>query len=204
MNHLEKFSLLLKIVQSLEYIRSEKQASPCGETHLQKAVFLMQELTDQPLGFKFVIYKHGPYSFDLNDELGWMFSYNLLDATPVEIAPDQYQGFKLFLTDAGKNLLHDSKETLSHFQSQIDFAANLIGHKNVLALEKLTTALFLKTKRKKNTSEETAQYLNRLKPHISVADALKALQEADHLIRESNQKFQQKNPQNSENQLLVT
>ena len=40
-----------------------------GGTHIQKAAYLLQELLGVPSGFKFVLYKHGPFSFELRDSL---------------------------------------------------------------------------------------------------------------------------------------
>ena len=40
-----------------------------GETHIQKTLFFLQELLQVPTGYDFVLYKHGPYDFDLHDDL---------------------------------------------------------------------------------------------------------------------------------------
>src|SRR5436309_2595943 len=54
----------------LDFVRHlENAGSWCGETHIQKSTYFLQELMEVPLGFNFIFYKHGPFSFDLNDQL---------------------------------------------------------------------------------------------------------------------------------------
>src|SRR5712692_9118533 len=62
--------------------RLGKYGSWCGETHLQKATYFLQELGKVPLGYSFVLYKHGPFSFDLRDELTAMRADGLLELRP--------------------------------------------------------------------------------------------------------------------------
>ena len=67
MERLQRASVLLTLNEELR-----KAGSWAGETHMQKAVFFLQELMNIPLDFDFVLYKHGPFSFDLRDELTFM------------------------------------------------------------------------------------------------------------------------------------
>ena len=55
------------LIELIEKLRQE--GSWCGETHVQKAVYFLQNLMGVPLQFDFILYKHGPFSFDLRDEL---------------------------------------------------------------------------------------------------------------------------------------
>ena len=64
MNRLQRAAVLLTLLEQLQ-----ARGSWCGETHVQKSVYFLQDLLQVPLGFEFVLYKHGPYSFDLNDEI---------------------------------------------------------------------------------------------------------------------------------------
>src|ERR1039458_2350370 len=59
--------------------RLRSRGSWCGETHLQKALYILQDLSKSNFGYKFVIYKHGPYSFDINSELTAMRAANILE-----------------------------------------------------------------------------------------------------------------------------
>ena len=60
MDRLRRAALLTRLIQRLR-----DRGSWCGETHLQKASLLLQDLTGVPLGFDYILYKHGPFSFDL-------------------------------------------------------------------------------------------------------------------------------------------
>ena len=54
----------------------------CGETHVQKTAFFVQELMGVPMEFRFILYKHGPFSFDLRDELTALRANGLLGLEP--------------------------------------------------------------------------------------------------------------------------
>src|SRR5690606_24019548 len=49
--------------------RLKEVGSWCGETHVQKSMFLLSTVLDSDLGYEFIIYKHGPFSFDFRDDL---------------------------------------------------------------------------------------------------------------------------------------
>ena len=48
----------------------------CGETHVQKTIYLLQTARQVPMGYSFVLYKPAPYSFDLE------FGYSEAPGTP--------------------------------------------------------------------------------------------------------------------------
>src|SRR5437879_4168147 len=54
-----------------------------GETHLQKATYFAQEMTRVPMDFDFILYKYGPFSPDLRDELSSMRADGFLVMRPV-------------------------------------------------------------------------------------------------------------------------
>ncbi len=54
----------------------------CGETHVQKCVYFLQQLLKVPMEFNCIMYKHGPYSFDLNDELAFFKGSEFLELHP--------------------------------------------------------------------------------------------------------------------------
>ena len=54
----------------LDFVRRLRDAgSWCGETHIQKSTYFLQEFMGVPLRFNYIFYKHGPFSFDLKDQL---------------------------------------------------------------------------------------------------------------------------------------
>ena len=52
------------------------------ETHIQKAMYFLQELLGVPTGFEFILYKHGPFSFDLRATLTFMEAEDLIAWQP--------------------------------------------------------------------------------------------------------------------------
>jgi hypothetical protein len=60
MNRLSQDAVLVGLARRLY-----EQGSWTGETHIQKAAYLLHELLAVPFDFAFILYKHGPFSFDL-------------------------------------------------------------------------------------------------------------------------------------------
>src|SRR6266508_496167 len=77
MKRLQRAALLTELVEQMR-----AHDSWCGETHLQKATYFLQELLDVEMDYDFVLYKHGPFSFDLRDELGDFVSDKLIRYQP--------------------------------------------------------------------------------------------------------------------------
>ena len=76
MTELKRATVLLTLLERLK-----AHGSWCGETHLQKAIFIIQDIAKSNLGYKFVMYKHGPYSFDLKNELAAMKASDVIEFT---------------------------------------------------------------------------------------------------------------------------
>ena len=63
----KKASLVLAVIRSLK-----QHGSWTGKTHVQKSLFLIKTATQIDVPFTFVLFKHGPYSFELETELEQM------------------------------------------------------------------------------------------------------------------------------------
>ena len=158
-------ALVLSLADSLK-----SAGSWCGETHLQKAVYILQELTGVPLGFDFILYKHAPFSFDLRDALTAMRAdYQLrIRANPIPYGPT------LVTTETGKKLQERFSSHVEEHRIEIDFVAAQLGPKTVTDLEQLGTALFVKREDESRSVEQIAQRVNQLKPHIPLGTAREA------------------------------
>src|SRR5258708_22508076 len=77
MSDMQKAVILLSLIEQLH-----RKGSWCGETHVQKATYFLQELLGVHLGFEFILYKHGPFSFDLSDEITALRADLLLSVQP--------------------------------------------------------------------------------------------------------------------------
>lgn len=154
-----------------------KRNSWCGETHIQKATFLLQDLLGVEAGFEFILYRHGPFSFDLRDELASMQADNLVE---LALRREGY-GPTYVPTSFSEIYLQRFPKTIAKYRPQVEFVADQVGDKGVADLEKIATALFI-TKREGITGvERRALRLVELKPHISLLEARLATEQIDRL-----------------------
>ena len=150
----------------------------CGETHLQKSIYLLQELTRVPLGFDFILYKHGPFSFDLRDELTAMRADYQLELL---IHPIPY-GPSLVTTKFGKRLQERLSSVVKLHRNEIEFVAEHLGSKSVTDLEQLGTAYYVKKEDYSRSLGQVARRVNELKPHIPMDIAREAAVGIDEII----------------------
>jgi len=179
MNRTRRGVLLAELID-----RMKSNGSWCGETHLQKAIYIAQALAGLKTGYKFILYKHGPFSFDLRDELTALRADEVLFLQPRGSYGPTYE-----TTERACNWKERYPRTLAEYSRGIEFAATAIGDKGVTELERLATALYVRLKQSEQqggmTVEEAAARITALKPHISVQDADCAVREADRLRAEA-------------------
>jgi hypothetical protein len=172
-NRMAKAALLTRLLIALR-----NHGSWCGETHVQKSIYLLQELCAVPLDFRFVLYKHGPFSFDLRDELTSLQADDLLALQPQAIP----YGPRLAPTVGAQALANRFPKTLASYGAAVDFIAERLGSCGVNALERLATAVYVRRQHPEASSTECAKILVGLKPHILLENALTAVDEADQLF----------------------
>ncbi len=177
MNRLKQDALLSELVDQLN-----KRGSWCGETHIQKATYFLQEMRKVPLGFDFMLYKHGPFSFDLRDELTAMRADGFLD-----LHAQWPYGPCLVPTRASIELRGDFPRTLRKYGTHIQFVCEALGDKNVAELEKLATALYVYFQNDSDSQRIRAKILHDLKSHIPFSDSLEAVKQVDVLVERSRQ-----------------
>ena len=169
----QRFAMLLLLDREMF-----RQGSWCGETHLQKGTFLLQELLNAGSEYEFILYKHGPFSFELRDDLSGMQADGLLDL----VARHPGYGPSYLLTADAEQFLDRFPKTVERFTRPVEFVAEQLGSKGVADLERLATALFIRIRNGTTDAEDRAAELVRLKPHIPEVDALAATKDADQLI----------------------
>lgn len=152
--------------------RLREVGSWSGETHLQKAVFLLEEGRDVPLGLGFVLYKYGPFSVDVREELDELQARGF-----VRLEPQEYPyGARVAVAERGEQLLAQYSAFLDEFGKETDEVVEYLGSRGVSALERLTTAVYLVKEDPEGDDEALAEELRRVKPHVSgpaAADAIK-------------------------------
>lgn len=175
MNRLESASILLSLTESLK-----EQGSWAGETHVQKATYVLTKVLKVPLDFEFILYKHGPFSFDLRNELNALRAEGFM---AWEIRGFRY-GPSLRAGELGDALKTQFSTAPQAYRRQIDFVAGKIGGKDVKALERFATAIFV-TLEEENLGAERANRIHELKPHVTLPEADEAVMEADGFLAEA-------------------
>ena len=173
--NLKKNSLILSFIDKMR-----ERGSWSGETHIQKAMYFLQHLANVPMGFQFILYKHGPFSFDFRDELTVMQGDGLLE---YEARPFPY-GPSLRPTVLGEIIKSYYPDTVNRYSAQIEFIASRLGDKSVVELERMGTALYVTLPNSTQDQQSRAQTITRLKPHIAFDDALFAVQKVDEIRRD--------------------
>ena len=176
MEKLKQEALVLALVESLR-----SRGSWCGETHVQKCTHFLQEGLNVPLGFEFVLYKHGPFSFDLRQLLAEMRANLLIDVQP---QPHPY-GPSLLPGASASALAGRFRQTRSEYQGQVDFVAEKLARMGVGELERLSTALLVHCQNPALAPEVRARRITELKPHIPEHLARGAVDHVDRLLKES-------------------
>src|SRR5947209_20132760 len=111
MNRRQRQAVLLSLIEQLR-----AHGSWCGETHIQKSAYFLQELAGVPLDLNMIFYKHGPYSFDLSDEITALRGDLLLS-----VQTREPYGPSLWLTDNSQRLLDRFQATLRKYGPAIRF-----------------------------------------------------------------------------------
>jgi hypothetical protein len=124
-----------------------------------------------PLGFRFVLYKHGPFAFDLQDEITALRADNLLG---VQSRPPY--GPSIVAGENSAAVVERFPRTQGRYLRQIEFVAERLGKMKVAELEKVATALLISRRGPADgTPEQKAERISQLKPHISTEEAKAAL-----------------------------
>jgi hypothetical protein len=133
------------------------------------------------MGFDFILYKHGPFSFDLRDELTSLRADEL-----IKLEPQWPYGPRIMTTDRSKYIQGLYSKTLEKYNDSISFIAEKLGAKGVADLERLATALYVTQRAGTDASiDKRAAKLTALKPHITRDDAVAAAMEVDCIIEEA-------------------
>jgi len=168
MKRLQREALILSLIENLL-----KKGSWCGETHIQKSTYFLQELLRVLLGFEFILYKYGPFSFDLSDELLSMQGNDI-----VRLMLRRPYGPSVQPGPMGERIKSLYPKTLKKYEKEVVFVANELGGYGVGDLESIATALYVIRHRsgQKDDLHGKASYIREIKPHISSEQAISALQ----------------------------
>ncbi len=161
--------------------RLRERGSWCGETHLQKALFILQDISRSNFGYKFVIYKHGPYSFELSSELTGMRAAGIIELQ----FPREGYGPSIQVTPFGNRIYEVNKQNVEQYFATNRFLSEWFAANDVRYLEKIATAYYITKKNPRVSVGERARKLNLLKPHVDVPAAENAVRVVDEKRKEA-------------------
>ncbi|BAS27991.1 hypothetical protein [Limnochorda pilosa] len=167
----ERRSFVVALIQELN-----DGGSWSGSTHVQKCSFFIQHLCGLPMGYSFVIYHYGPYSFDLEEELAIMRWQGL-----VKVEPDP-GGYGVHY-QVGAAFPGGGPEISDEHRQVIHRAVGHLGQRHVRDLELLATTYYLQKglDGKERDEPSTVEAVLALKPHFNEAEVGVALRELAEL-----------------------
>ena len=166
MERLERAAVLLSLIERLR-----DGHSWCGETHVQKSTYFLQDLWGVPLELDFILYKHGPFSFDLSDEISWMRANDVLKLQPQQ----RPYGPKLVPAENAEVLNKTYPEPIQKYAKEVRASADKFADMGVAALERYATAHYVSRNHEQVGDGDLATKIVELKPHISYAQAQEAV-----------------------------
>jgi hypothetical protein len=169
MANLDQYSLVLELAISLK-----EHGSWAGETHVQKAGYFLATLLNVPLGVDYILYKHGPFSFELREVLTDMEAKGFINWIPMPP-----YGPSIAMGELGGALRAGFSALVDRYRGQIDFVAQQLGSRNVANLERVATALYV-TKEGYSGSSRVGR-ITELKSHVDVSLAEQAVKEFDEI-----------------------
>ena len=173
----------IKVAALLTYFIEQLRANEswCGETHVQKATYLAQELFGVPMDFDFILYKHGPFSFELREELGALRADGLM-----RLEPKRPYGARIATTERSEYVQGLCRKTLGEYEGALSFVAHELGNKGVEELEKLGTAVYVwKLLGSEVPVEARANEITKRKRHIPMREALEAVKDVEEMVGRS-------------------
>lgn len=176
MERLKKAAIVTSLIERLR-----ERGSWCGETHIQKATLFLQDMLKVPTDFDYILYRHGPFSFDLRDELTALRGDEILKIEP-QSPP---YGPKIGVTERAAYIQGLFRKTLADYNPRVDFVADQLGAKGVSELERLATALWVTRNHASMPVADRAVGVTNLKPHIEISEAEAAIRTVDTMRRES-------------------
>jgi len=159
---INKYALLLQVIKELNSVGSWS-----GNTHIQKTVNLVQSLLGQEI-YEFTIYRYGPYSFELRDDLERLVNVELVKRTFND------HGYHYKITKRGLEYLQNAKFSRKT-TNVIKEIASLFGKAPTHVLELFSTIDYTLTKLNTDNDEFIVEYVKKLKPHFSEKVIRKAL-----------------------------
>ncbi|MDE2938600.1 MAG: hypothetical protein OXR67_06735 [Chloroflexota bacterium] len=167
---------LMRLQLPLFLAHKLKEISPqYGKTVLMKMAYLLQEVYEVPLGYRFSLYTYGPYSSEVLADLdrsryrGWV---------NVEYIEDEV-GFQITL---GQNAatLSELKDSFKSYEAEVEEVVENFGRFRAKELELRTTISYVWSKLggpEEQKGNQVIESVSQLKPHFKKGEIQTALEE---------------------------
>jgi len=175
LNIQEKKALTVELINKMQ-----AAGSWTGETHIQKCTYFLEEFFGIDLDYEFILYKHGPFSFDLRDELGALRADDFIVMEPRRPFGASFKPGKR------ADLLENKyKDLIREYDGKLSFVVDRLANKSVKELEKVATALYVRKTEGLTNNTDIANKIVELKPHVSFEDAQSAAEELERYKNET-------------------
>lgn len=145
-------------------------------THLQKAMFLLLANGVEQVPFSFILYKHGPFSVDIESEITEMKSYCAISA-------DSRPGFSQVLVPGmNAQALRQKGQLGNEERAAVAEVCRFLARKPLVEIELLATAAWIKANEQLGSPDEIANRLQVLKPYVTRPEAMRTLGEIENII----------------------
>lgn len=172
MTRLQRAALVAELTRRLR-----ERDGWAGETQVQKSVYFLQRMLGVPTERAYTLYKFGPFSFDLRDDLSDWRSAGFLALQP-QRAP---YGPRLTLGENVEPLLARNKDIIEQYDAELDFIADKLAPMRIGELERVATALYVTDDLRIRDTAQRAAKIHELKPHVSIDDATAGVQRLDDI-----------------------
>ncbi len=152
-----------------------------AESHVQKCIYMVKELFDAEVPFCFVPYKHGPYSFELRDEIGRLLSARVLVSEPA-----RPYGPRIRSRSDSAHLRRQLERVNHGLSEEIVFVAGKIGEMPASDVGLLATGILVLKEQDtlEVSSQESLIRFRCLKPAVEEETCIKYIGKARRLLQD--------------------
>ena len=138
---IEKHAIILEVIEQLA-----NHGSWTGKTHVIKTLYLLKSTGKIEVPLEFLLYKHGPYSFEVESEIEEMLSYSAINYS------NRMQGYgRSFNAGENTEFVKKNGQLKAEVKDIIEKVCKFVNNRDVRELEELATVAWIQKEEKANT-----------------------------------------------------
>lgn len=149
-----------------------------GQTHLQKALYICEQMLAMPLGLDYQLHHYGPFSRSLEQSIQRLVADSALTFVP---QPPPY-GPRIATSEGAETIRHAHPDVVAQYDEGLEFVATMINRRGIRDLERIATALWMIEEQGSTDPDATAEAIRAIKDHISHNQGVAAYYEV-HAMR---------------------